>query len=112
MLDDLDGLAGCVGTGGGAADHQCGIIEPNEAARDSIGQPALLSHLAIKSRGERPAAEDVVDDIGGHEVRITATDAGPAEIYHRLRDVELDHDPPTKALRRHRSDGGKLGFGR
>jgi hypothetical protein len=75
------------------------VIEPHQTVGDRIGKPALLAHLLKKPRGKRAAAENVVDDVGGHEIRIFARDAGAAERHHRLRHVELDDDATSETLR-------------
>ena len=41
MLDDLDRLGGGVGAGGGVADQQGGVIEPDQDGGDAVGEPAL-----------------------------------------------------------------------
>src|SRR5262247_2362514 len=40
VLDDLDGLPGGVGAGGGAADQERGVIEPDQAVVDAVGKAA------------------------------------------------------------------------
>ena len=62
---------------------------------DRIGEPALLAHFLVEPR-RRSAAEDVIDDIGRHETRIVALDAGAAKHHHGLRHVERNEG----ALRR------------
>src|SRR4029079_11747286 len=42
----------------------------------------------------------MVHDICGHELRIAARDARPAERHYRLRDIHVDHDPPPEPARR------------
>ena len=75
-VDDRQCLGGAIGAGRGAAAHDVGVIHPDQAGADRIGEPALLAHLVIEPRGERAAAEDVVDHIGGDEIRIVPRDAG------------------------------------
>ena len=96
LLDGIDGLAGAVGAGAGVADEQRGMLHPEQRFEDGIGQAALLADLAIEPRRQAAAAEDVVDDIGRHEIRIVALDAGAAERHHGLRHVERNEG----ALRR------------
>ena len=72
-------MFGLVGAGLRAAHEQGGGIERQEIGIDRIGQPALLTHLAVKARGERAAAQDVIDDEGRDEIRIVACNAEPAE---------------------------------
>ncbi len=72
--------------------------EPDEARADAIGEAALVAHLVVEPRAERAAAEDVVDDVGGHEVRIAAGDAATAEHHRGLRHVEIDHDAAAQPL--------------
>ena len=69
----------------GAADGHGGVLEPNQAVRHAISQAALLAHFAIEPRGERAAAENVIDDVARHEIRIVARQARPAEGDDRLR---------------------------
>ena len=92
--------AGAVGAGGGAADHDGGAPEPDQAVGDAVGQPALFAHFPVKPRREGAAAEDVIDDIAGHEIGIVAGEALPAEVDHRLRHVEIDHDAAAEPARR------------
>ena len=77
----------------------CRVVEPEQTVGDAVGEPALLAHLAIEPRGERAAAEDVIDDVGGHEIRIVARDARAAERHHGLRHIEIDDDAAAEALR-------------
>src|SRR5207245_9984905 len=95
---------------GGMAEQQRAAIEPKEAARDAVSEPARLPHLEIKRRGERAAAENVVDDIGGHEIGIAAGNARPAEIHHCLRHVEIDDDAAAQSLRYDWRERLELGF--
>src|SRR6476619_5646347 len=81
LLDDVDGLTGGVRAGRGAAEQQRGIIEPDQAVRNPVGEATLLAYLAIEARRERAAAEDMVDDVGGHEVAIIAGNPRAAEIH-------------------------------
>jgi len=48
--------AGFVGTGGGAADHDRGLIMPQQILGDAIGQAAYLAHFAVEPRREAAAA--------------------------------------------------------
>src|SRR5262245_14853298 len=112
LLDDVDRLAGAFGARAGAAQEQRRMIEPDQRAVDRIGKSALLAHLAIEARGERAAAEDVVDDIGGHEVRVLARDAVAAEGHHRLWHVHLDDDALSEPLQMGGVDGRQVGLGR
>ena len=66
-----------------------GVAQVRQIRIDAVGEAALLAHLVIEPRGERAAAEDVVDHEGRHEVRVLARDAHAAEPHHRLRHVEL-----------------------
>ncbi len=72
------------------------LIHPERGFRDRIGEAALLAHFLVEPRRQSAAAEDVVHDIGSHEVRIVAANAGAAERHHGLRHVER-HE---RALRR------------
>ena len=74
-LDQLERLAGAVVAGLRAADEQRGAVERQEIRRDTVGQAALLAHFVVEPRGERAAAEDVVDHEGRDEVGILARDA-------------------------------------
>src|ERR1700685_4102282 len=70
LVDGLDGLAGAVGAGSGISDEQRGVIHPQQRFKYRIGQPALLADFVVEPRRQRSAAENVVDDIAGHEIRI------------------------------------------
>src|SRR5258707_4129558 len=111
-LDELDGFARRVGPRCGMAEQQRGAIEPEEAVGDAVSEAALLPDLDIKPRGERAAAENVIDDIGGHEIGIAAGYSRPAEIHYRLRHIEMDDDPAAQLLRDDRRDRLELGLGR
>ena len=104
LFDEIQGFPGAVGTRGGAAEEQRGVVEPDQAVRDRICKTALLAHLLVEARRERAAAEDVIDDISGHEIWIFAGDTGTAERHHGLRHVELDDNAPPETLRRHGRD--------
>ncbi len=99
-MHEIDRFVGAVGAGRGAADQHGGMIEPDQAVGDRIDQAALLAHFLIEARVRRAAAENVIDEIGGHEIGILARDAGTAEIDHRLRHVERDIDAAAEPLRR------------
>ena len=66
------------------------VIERQQVGIDRIGEAALLAHFLVEPRGERAAAQDVIDDEGGDEVGVLARNAGAAESHHRLRHVEFD----------------------
>ena len=108
LLDQLQRLAGLVGAGLRARHEHRGVAEVQQIRIDAIGEPALFANLVIEARGERAAAEDVVDQIRGHEVRVLARDARAAEPDHRLRHVELRHDPPSDLARRRIGHAAKL----
>ena len=65
----------------------------------AVGQAALFAHFPVKPRREAAAAQNMIDDIRGHEIRIVARDALPAESDHRLRHVDIDHDAAAKPVR-------------
>src|SRR5258708_6922305 len=110
-LDELEGSARRVGPRCGMAEKQRGGIEPEEVVGDAVSEAALLPDLDIKPRGDRAAAENVIDDIGGHEIGIAAGYSRPAEIHYRLRHLELADDPAAQLLRDGRRDRLELGLG-
>ena len=81
-------VSGAVGAGSGISDEQRGMIHPQKRFIDRIGETALLADFAVEPRRQASAAENVVDDIAGHEIRIAALEAWPAERHHGLRNVE------------------------
>src|SRR5258708_1947667 len=111
-LDELDGFARRVGPRRGMAEQQRGAVEPEEAVGDAVSEAALLPDLDIKPRGERAAAENVIDDIGGHEIRIAAGYPRPAAIHYRLRHIEMDDEPAAQPLRDDRRGRLELRLGR
>jgi hypothetical protein len=84
---------------GCAAEDHRGVPEPGKAAVHTIGQTARFAHFPVKPRREAAAPQNMIDDIRGHEIRIVARDALPAERDHRLRHVDIDHDTAAKSLR-------------
>ncbi len=108
LLDQTDGFVGAVGARRRRAEKHRTAIVPHQAVADRVNEAAFLAHFVIKPRGKRAAAENVVDDVGGKEIRIVTRDAGPAEIDHRLRHVEIDIDAPPEPLRHCRRDRRQL----
>src|SRR6185437_8923639 len=87
--DDVDRLCDMRVLGGDRAEDEAGMAERIEAARDAIGEAALLPHLGGETRREAAAAQDMVDDIGGVPIGIVALDAGLSEDDDALRDRQL-----------------------
>ncbi len=88
LVDGLDGVVGTVGARAGIADEHRRMLHPEQRFEHGIGEAALLADLAIEARGQSAAAEDVVDDISRHEVRVAALHARAAEGDDGLRHVE------------------------
>src|SRR5262249_34229159 len=79
--------------------------EPDQAVGNAIGEAPLFPHLDVEPRGEGAAAEDVIDDIGRHEVGIAARKSRAAEMHYRLRHIEVDDDAAAEPLRDDRATG-------
>src|SRR5262249_49685255 len=95
---------GAVCPRGGAAEHHCRMIEPDQTVGDRISEPALFADFLIEPRIVRAAAENVIDHISGHEIGILAGNSRPTEIDDRLRDIEADFDPTPEPMRRYIGD--------
>src|SRR4029077_8142170 len=93
-------------------EKQRGVFVPQQAVVDRISKTALDANFAGEPGGERAAAENVVDDVGGEEIRIVARDTDAAEIDHGLRHVEVDIDALPERLRRSRLIRNQLRLGR
>src|SRR5262249_48031813 len=104
LLDNGERIRRRLGTGGGAPEKKGRPLEPDKAAGYAVRKPAFLAYLFVKPRRETAAAQNMVHDIGGHELRIAARDAGPTERHHSLRDIDVDHDPAPKPAHRHVRD--------
>src|SRR5690606_21122812 len=102
-LDDLERFGRPPVLGCRAADEESRMVERCEIAVNGVAEAPLLAHLLGQPRGEAAAAEDMVHDVGGNEVRMVTLEAGVAELDLGLRDVH--RDDPADGPRLH------LGFG-
>src|ERR1043166_38463 len=112
LLDQGERFARAVAARRRGAGHHRRMVEPQQAGAYPIGKAARLAHLAVEPRGVRAAAEDVIDHIGGEEIRILACEARAAELDHCLRHVEIDHHAGAEPAHRHVGNGRQRGLRR
>src|SRR4029079_19045848 len=86
------GLGRAVGAGR-CRDHQAvRVVVVDQHGIDTVGQPALVAYLFEQPRGEAAAAENVVHQERGEELRVVAGNAGIGELQGGLRQVVGDAD--------------------
>ena len=85
----------------GADDQARRIFVGHQRRADAVGEAALFAHLVEQARGERAAAQDVVHQVGGEEVRRVARHAGIGELQRGLRQVVVDPDLLAELRDRH-----------
>src|SRR5581483_5804607 len=78
-LDDGESIGCAVGLRRGAAEHDGGTAEPDQAVGYSVGKPAFLTHFLVEARRKTAAAKNVIDDVRRHELRVAARNALSAE---------------------------------
>src|ERR1044072_1535808 len=82
---DLDGRPGVRGVDRCGGHEGTRMLVRDKTRPDGIRQSAILADSLVKARGERPAAEDLVRNVGGDEVGVASLKAGSADPDDGLR---------------------------